>query len=143
MENCNQNKGTSKNKELTLKDKRTMWFMFCMAIFVYNIVAVILSRSENEFGWSDGNMYNTLFYVLAVLSLIQFIVVIKLNAKIREKSLMLMPNKHTEYYMLPIAFSEAIAIYGLILFLLHGNFQHLILFSSMAIFGLLLSYPKE
>ena len=130
-------------------NEKLLFFAFLSAIFIYNAVAVIISQSGEFFekgeGFAklDGEMISILFYVFLFFSIIQLIILLKWNPKRKFSLAELPPQNDGDLFVIKYGIAEAMAIYGLILFLLNGNFDHLILFSVLAIIGMFLSYPKE
>ena len=139
------------NDQLPVKplNEKIIWFAFFSAIFIYNVVAVLISQSGEFFGEDmgfvglDPEMFSILFYVFLVFSIIQLVILFKWNSKIEHKPVEVLPENKKNLSMIKYAIAEAMAIYGLTLFLMNGNFSHLILFSGLAIVGMFLSYPKE
>ncbi len=127
---------------------KILWFMFFIAIFVYNIVAVFMSYDEkfgeNGFIGMESGMYSLLFYAFIIISVINFVVIFKLKAKTDIKSpTQQSSGKEINYTVVRIAFAESMAIFGLALFLVNGNFNHLLFFTALAIVGMFLVYPKK
>lgn len=123
--------------------RKILWLAFTSAIIVYNIVAVLIAQSQKDFkGFvvpNDGLM-PLLFYALLLASLINFIASFRLKEKI---AIELLPGKKQSLTVASYAVSEMIAIYGLILFLIAGDFNHLYLFSGMSLAAMLLVYPRQ
>ena len=138
------------NNQLPVKppNEKLLWFAFLGAIFIYNIVAVMISRSseffekERGFVGLDSEMLSVLFYILLFLSIIQLAILFKWNSKVEHKPTESLPE-NKKIFTIKYALAESMAIYGLTLFLMNGNFNHLILFSGLAVVGMFLSYPKE
>ena len=130
-------------------NEKLLFFIFLSAIFIYNAVAVIISQSGEFFekgeGFAglDGETILILFYVFLFFSIIQLIILLKWNPKRKFSPAELPLQNKGNLFVVKYGIAEAMAIYGLILFLLNGNFDHLILFSVLAIIGMFLSYPKE
>lgn len=130
-------------------NEKFLWYAFLGAIFIYSIGAVIISQSGEGFKEGQGfvgldsEMFLVLFYMFLFLSLIQLAVLSKWNSKVERKSAELLPENKKNLFTIKYALAEAMAIYGLMLFLMNGNSSHLILFSALAVVGMLLSYPKK
>ena len=130
-------------------NEKLLWFAFFSAIFIYNVVAVIISQSGEFFDGDEGfvgldpEMLSILFYVFLLFSIIQLIILFKWNSKVEHKPTEALPENKKNLFMIKYAIAEAMAIYGLTLFLMNGNFSHLILFSGLAAVGMFLSYPKK
>jgi hypothetical protein len=127
---------------------KILWYMFFIAIFVYNIVAVFMSYDEkfgeNGFIGTESGLYSMLFYALIIISFINFIVIFKLKAKSESKTPILNSSgKEINYTVVRIAFAESMAIFGLVLFLINGNFNHLMFFTALAIVGMFIVYPRK
>ena len=139
------------NGQLPVKplNEKLLWFAFFSAIFIYNIVAVLNSQSgeflegDKGFVGLDGEMISILFYVFLLFSIVQLVVLFKWNPKKKYNPAELPPRNSGNLSVMKYGIAEAMAIYGLTLFLMNGNFNHLILFSGLAIVGMFLSYPKE
>ena len=144
MENQTNNQAPAKPP-----NEKLIWFAFLGAIFVYSIVAVIISQSGEGFEEGkgfvglDGEMFSVLFYTLISLSIIQLIVLFKWNSKVEHKQVEALPESKKNLFTIKYALADAMAVYGLTLFLMNGNFNHLILFSGLAVVGMFLSYPKK
>jgi len=134
--------------EKPLKEK-LLWFAFFSAIFIYNVVAVLISQSgeffegDEGFVGLDGKIISILFYVFLLFSIVQLVVLFKWNPKKKYNLAELPPRNSGNLSVMKYGIAEAMAIYGLTLFLMNGDFNHLILFSGLAIVGMFLSYPKE
>jgi len=127
---------------------KILWFMFFIAIFVYNIVAVFMSYDEkfgeNGFIGMESGLYSLLFYALIIVSAVNFIVIFKLKARAESKTPILSSSgKEINYTVVRMAFAESMAIFGLMLFLTNGNFDHLLLFTALAVIGMFFVYPKK
>jgi hypothetical protein len=123
--------------------RKILWFVFISAIIVYNIIAMLLAQAQEDFkGFvaSDDGFASLLFYVLLSVSLINFIVLFKLKEKIAKESL---PRKKQSLTVASYAIGEMMAIFGLVLFLVAGNFAYLYSFSVLALVGMILVYPGE
>ena len=141
-------RSSDQSSEKPLNEK-LLWFAFFSAIFIYNIVAVIISRSGEFFDEDagfvglDSEMLSILFYVFLLFSIIQLVILFKWNPKKKYNPAELPPKNNGNLSVMKYGIAEAMAIYGLTLFLMNGNFSHLILFSGLAVVGMFLSYPKE
>ncbi|MFA6096080.1 MAG: hypothetical protein WC788_00455 [Candidatus Paceibacterota bacterium] len=152
-------------------NNKVLWFAFFVAIFVYNIVAILIAQMPSEsriktfapklagsdietivqsqdrfmgFIGMDGGTYSLVFSAFLIISIINFVVIFKLNPKAESKNAIFNSSGGPiNYGLLRIAFAESMAIFGLMLFLINGNFSHLILFTALAIVGMLLVYPRE
>ncbi|MEA1936525.1 MAG: hypothetical protein U9N04_00205 [Patescibacteria group bacterium] len=130
-------------------NEKLFWFAFLGAIFIYSIVAVIISQTGEGFEAGkgfiefDGKIFSVLFYAFLSLAIIQLIILSKWNSKVEHKRTEILPENKKSLFMIKYALAGAIAIYGLTLFLMNGNSNHLILFSGLAVAGMLLSYPKK
>lgn len=148
MENQNNlNNSTTNNIPKPPSDK-ILWSMFFVAIFVYNVVAVFMSYDEkfgeNGFVGMESGSYSMLFYALIIISIINFIVIFKLKAKAESKIPILSSSgKAINYTVIRIVFAESMAIFGLVLFLINGSFNHLLLFTALAVIGMFIVYPKK
>ncbi|MFZ2969707.1 MAG: hypothetical protein WA063_01015 [Minisyncoccia bacterium] len=144
----NQNNRLSINNTPKPPSSKVFWFVFFIAIFIYNIVAIVMSSDEkfgeNGFIGMDNGTYSMLFYAFLAVSAVNFVVIFKLKSKtdvkfpVRQAS-----GKEINYSLVKIAFAESMAIFGLMLFLMNGNFSHLMLFTVLAIVGMFLVYPKN
>ena len=151
--------------------KKVLWFAFFIAIFIYNIVAILIAQTPSEsriktfapklagsdieknirdqdkfmgFGGMDTGTYTLLFYVFLAISAINFIVIFKLRSKTNAgRPVRQAFGKEFDFGILRMAFAESMAIFGLLLFLINGNFSHLILFTVLAIIGMLSVYPRN
>lgn len=144
----NQNDLSLTNNTPKPISNKILWFMFFIAIFVYNIVAVFISYDEkfggNGFIGMESGLYSMLFYTFIIISIVNFIVIFKLKAKTDVKSpVQQSSGKEINYAVVRIAFAESMAIFGLVLFLINGDFNHLLLFTALAIAGMFLVYPKK
>lgn len=152
-------------------NNKILWLMFLIAIFVYNVVAVLISlapkdagirnfisslmgsegkpiiRGQDEFaGFAglDGGTYFLLLCAFLIISVVDFVMILKLKQKAESKTPILGPSgSPINFGILRIAFAESMAIFGLVLFLLNGDLGHLIFFTFLAIIGMLLAYPKQ
>lgn len=124
-------------------NEKFLWCAFLGAIFIYSVVAVIISQSGESFVELDSEMLSILFYAFLFLSIVQLSILFKWNSKVEHKPIETLPENKKNLFMIKYALADAMAIYGLMLFLLNGNFNYLILFSGLAIVGMLLSYPKN
>ena len=131
-------------------NEKLLWFAFLGAIFIYSIVAVIVSQTGEGFEVGkgfiglEGEIFYALFYALLFLVIIQLVILLKWNSKGVHKLMELLPDdKKKNIFMVKYVLAASMAIYGLMLFLMNGNSSHLILFSALAVVGMLLSYPKK
>ncbi|MCK4891039.1 MAG: hypothetical protein KAS78_00070 [Candidatus Pacebacteria bacterium] len=155
MENQYNNKQNNKHIiEKPIKNPnhyKILWFMFLSAIIIYNVIAILFTKTEegfygNGFIGMENSLYNIMFYAFLILSLIQIIIILKLNSKYYKNKYSPIKEKTAFKQGLPVfkfAIAEASAIYGLMLLLVNGNYNHLILFSVLGLFGMILAYPKE
>lgn len=144
----NQNNLLSTNNISKPPSNKILWSMFFIAIFVYNIVAVFVSYDEkfgeNGFIGMESGLYSMLFYALIIISIVNFIVIFKLKAKMDIKSPVRQSSgKEVNYAVVRIALAESMAIFGLVLFLINGDFNHLLLFTALAVFGMFIVYPRK
>jgi len=166
-----QNDQMSQSRVPKQPSKKVLWSVFFIAIFIYNIVAILISQmpsesrvrtfapklagtdiearvqTQNEFAGFieiDSGTYSLLFYLFLIISAVNFIVIFKLKPKAESKNAILNSSGGPiNYGLLRIAFAESMAIFGLVLFLISGNFSHLILFTALAIIGMIFVYPRE
>ena len=139
------------NNQLPVKppNEKLLWASFFGAIFIYSVVAVIIAQTGEGFEEGKGfiglesEMFSILFYILLFLAIIQLIVLFRWNSKTEHKPMESLPENKRNLFMIKYALADAMAVYGLTLFLINGNFNHLILFSGLAVVGMLLSYPKK
>lgn len=159
---------TSAPKQPSIK---VLWSVFFIAIFIYNIVAISIAQMPSEsriktfapklagsdletmvrtqdrfmgFIGMDGGTYSLIFSAFLIVSMINFVVIFKLKPKVESKNTIFNSSGGPiNYVLLRIAFAESMAIFGLMLFLINGNFSHLILFTALAVIGMLLVYPRE
>ena len=140
---------TSNQSPVKPPNKKLFWFMFLGAIFIYSVVAVIISQTGEGFEEGKGfiglesEMFSVLFYALLFLAIIQLAVLFKWNSEVERKPAEALPENKKNLFMIKYVLADAIAVYGLTLFLINGNFNHLILFSGLAVIGMLLSYPRK
>ncbi|MCK4592554.1 hypothetical protein KAT63_03920 [Candidatus Parcubacteria bacterium] len=139
------------NNQLPVKppNEKLLWASFLGAIFIYSVVAVMIAQTGEGFEEGKGfielesEMFSVLFYAFLFLAIIQLIVLFRWNSKTEHKLMESLSENKRNLFMIKYALADAIAVYGLTLFLINGNFNHLILFSGLAIIGMLLSYPKK
>ena len=130
-------------------NEKLLWVAFLGAIFIYSIVAVIISQTGEGFEEGkgfvglDSEIFSMLSYVLLFFSIIQLVVLLKWNPKRKYGPTELPSKDRGNLSIMKYGIAEAMAIYGLTLFLINGNFNYLILFSGLAVVGMLLSYPKK
>lgn len=130
-------------------NKKLFWVAFLGAIFIYSAVAVIIAQTGEGFEEGkgfvglEGEIFSVLFYAFLFLSIIQLAVLFKWNSKMEHKPIEALSEDKKNLFMIKYALADAMAIYGLTLFLMNGNFNYLILFSGLAVVGMLLSYPKK
>ena len=84
-----------------------------------------------------------MFIIFLLLSFIQFVIIFKINSKDKNKTLELSHGKENYFWGLKIAMANVIAIYGITLFLINGNFNHLLLFTGLGLSGMFYIYFKE
>ena len=139
----------SDQSSVKLPNEKFLWVAFFSAFFIYNIVAVLISQSGEYFEKGEGfvgldnEMISVLFCVFLFFSMIQLVVLLKWNPKKKYHPAELPSENNRNLSVMKYGIAEAMAIYGLTLFLMNGNFDHLILFSVLAIIGMFLSYPKK
>lgn len=166
-----QNSQLPQNNVPKPPSNKFLWFAFFFAIFIYNIVAILIAQTPDEsriktfapklagsdigrsirdqdkfmgFVGMDIGTYTLLFYAFLAISAINFIVIFKFRSKANVgRQAQQEFGKEFNFGVLRIVFAESIAIFGLLLFLLNGNFSHLILFTALAIIGMLLVYPRN
>ena len=131
-------------------NEKLFWYAYLGAIFIYSVVAVMILNSGEGFEEGkgfielDAGVFSTLFYVLLFVSMVQFAILLKWDSKGVYKLMELLPDdKKKNIFMVKYTLAAAMAIYGLMLFLMNGNSSHLLLFSGLAVVGMLLSYPKK
>lgn len=130
-------------------NEKLLWVAFFGAIFIYSVVAVIISQTGEGFEAGkgfvglDSEAFSILFYALLFFAIIQLVVLFKWNSKIEHKQVEILSENKKNLFTIKYALADAMAIYGLVLFLMNGNFNYLILFSGLAIVGMFLSYPKK
>lgn len=130
-------------------NEKFLWLMFFSAIFIYSVVAVIISKFGEGFEEGKGfiglesETFSVLFYVFLFFAIIKLIILFRWSSKTEHKPVESLPENKRNLFMAKYALADAIAIYGLTLFLINGNFSHLILFSGLAVVGMLVSYPRQ
>jgi len=151
MDDYNQNKTVSVNSSSkpTKKptNKKSLWFAIFSSIIIYNIVAISISATEKDFRGNgfvkiENNIYSMIFFIFLFFSLIQFIIIFKINSKDKKETSKLSPEKENYFFGLKIAMANAIAIYGIALFLINGNYNHLLLFTGLGLSGMLYIYKN-
>jgi len=118
---------------------------FFAAIFIWNGVAVVMKTSTSyaEAENIDPTIYGYLFYVFNLMTLVQFIIIWKINSGSNLLHFNENADPVTGKTIIKTAMAETMAIYGMILFLLGGNYLHLIGFALAAIFSMLIIYKKD
>ena len=130
-------------------NEKLFWYAFFGAIFIYSIVAVIIAQTGEGFEEGkgfvelEGEIFSMLFYILLFISVIQLAILFKWNSKMEHKATEVLFENKKNLFMIKYALAEAMAVYGLVLFLTNGNFNYLILFSGLAVIGMFLSYPRK
>ena len=124
-------------------NEKFLWVAFLGAIFMYSVVAIIISQTGEGFVELDSEMLAVLFYAFLFLSIIQLFILFRWSSKVEHKPIETLPENKKNLFMIKYALAEAMAIYGVVLFLMNGNSSHLLLFSGLAVVGMLLSYPKK
>ena len=148
MENYNRHKTIDTNNPSGLDNKKGLWLAFISSIIFYNVIAISISTTEENFQGNgfieiENNVYFIMFIIFLLLSFVQFVIIFKINSKDENKTLKLSRGKENYFWGLKIAMANVIAIYGITLFLINGNFNHLLLFTGLGLSGMFYIYFKE
>ncbi|MDI6852166.1 MAG: hypothetical protein QME75_00995 [Deltaproteobacteria bacterium] len=111
------------------------------SVFAYLVVVEVLKRALAPFtGFADlpKSTANLLTYVFAFLSLGNYFLIRFVPQKLIEQS----PRNLPQAAIITFALCEAVAVYGLVLFLLTGNSFDFYIFFAFSLFLFYIFFPK-
>lgn len=111
------------------------------SVFLYAVIVEVVKRWLAPFAGFGGLTPATadmLFYVFLVMALGHYVVIRVIDKVVAGKS----PAHLPQGAIISLALCEAVALYGLVLFLLAGNANHFYIFMALALLLFYLFFPR-
>lgn len=115
-----------------------------VSLGLYALVATLIQKTREPFaGFAPGAPHDLLRWIFVALALAGLGLVRVIQRPILANAAIPLPNRLTTATIVALAQCEAVAVYGLVLFLLAGHASDYYLFAAVALVGFALYFPRR